>query len=151
MPLSWPPALASAALALLLLASPAAAHRAQAPSARWPAGSPGMDAARSIAAEHWGQAPCGGHVSVRWGVEPRRFNAITSWSSPIPATNDPQDNDRCRIVFNSTEAFSWPKFCTVVAHEYGHLLGLGHTADGPGVMSAIYRAPLPACAATPGP
>ena len=30
-------------------------------------------------------------------------------------------------------------------HEYGHLTGHQHSADGPDVMSPIYRAPLPAC------
>jgi hypothetical protein len=41
--------------------------------------------------------------------------------------------------------FDWAQFCTVLVHEYGHLTGHPHTADGDGVMSPIYRAPLPAC------
>jgi hypothetical protein len=41
--------------------------------------------------------------------------------------------------------YSWPKFCTVLVHEYGHLTGHPHTVDGADVMSPIYRAPLPAC------
>jgi hypothetical protein len=139
--------LALSALALLLSASSTAAASAD----QWTAGPAAMRTAKSIATATWGQAPCGGHVSVAWAPEPESVNGVASWNTPVPATGNPQDNTGCRIVFSSTERFTWPKFCTVVAHEYGHLLGRPHSADGPDLMSPVYRKPLPACAATPAP
>jgi dienelactone hydrolase len=134
-------------LSLLIAAAPAAARQAEpAPGVRWAAGSPALRRAQTIATAYWGRPACGGRVSMSWAAQAPSLNAVASWDSPLPATGDPRDNTNCRIVLNTGATFTWPKLCTVVAHEYGHLLGHVHGADGLGVMSPMYRAPLPACA-----
>jgi hypothetical protein len=137
-------------LALLSFGEGAAADEPPA-SIRFAVGSPGMLVAQDLARRTWGVDPCGGLVDVSWDVDDPSINARSYWANPESAYDDPQLNVQCRIVFNALLSFDWPKLCTVVVHEYGHLAGHPHTADGPDVMSPIYRAPLAACAAIPDP
>lgn len=117
------------------------------PATRFAVGSVGMTTAQEIARAHWGVDPCGGQVSVTWGVDEASINARSFWANPYSAYDHPELNIQCRIVFNAEMTYSWPKFCTVLVHEYGHLAGRPHGPDGPDVMSPVYRAPLPACTA----
>jgi hypothetical protein len=133
--------LAVALLVAAILAAPAAGAG---PAARFAPGSPAAIAAQRIAVAHWGVDPCGGDVAIRWRRAPRLVNAVAHWSIPVPDTGPAAHRD-CVIVFNPRETFAWPKFCTVIVHEYGHLLGLGHTADPGDVMAEVYRRPLRAC------
>jgi hypothetical protein len=142
--------LALSAFALFAMTSAAAADPAAPISVRWAAGTPAMQRAQAIATAHWGQSACGGSVTVRWAGLAPTINSVASWSSPLPATGDPTSSTDCDIVFNANGAFTWAKFCTVLAHEYGHLLGHGHSADGADLMSPVYHLPLPACTATRG-
>jgi hypothetical protein len=142
----------TAMLALSIALVPAALMTARAgyaddvpPATRFAVGSPAMLLAQSIARDHWGVDACGGQVQLAWGSDDRTVNARSYWANPVSAYGNPDLNVQCRIVFNADMAYSWPKFCTVVVHELGHLTGHEHTADGPDVMSPIYRAPLPAC------
>ncbi len=118
-----------------------------APAVRFAVGSPAMQAAQSIALANWGTDACGGQVDIQWGTDDPTINARSYWANPVSSYDDPADNVQCRIVLNAAMTFTWPKFCTVLVHEYGHLTGHPHTVDGPDVMSPIYRAPLPACTA----
>jgi hypothetical protein len=120
-------------------------------SSRYAVGSPGMLVAQEIARGTWGGEPCGGEVEVVWGSDEPLVNARSYWANPYSAYGRPELNTQCRVVFNAGLEFSWEKFCTVLVHEYGHLAGHPHGADGPDVMSPIYRAPLPACVAAPDP
>jgi hypothetical protein len=120
-------------------------------SAKYAVGSAGMVTAQNIAVANWGAAPCGGSVDVSWGQDDPTINARSYWANPKSAYDNPELNTQCRIVFNVSMTFTWEKFCTVLVHEYGHLSGKPHTADGPDLMSPIYRAPLPACSGTPDP
>jgi hypothetical protein len=115
------------------------------PATRFAVGSPAMQVAQSIAQANWGVSACGGQVDIQWGTDDPNINARSYWANPISSYDNPDLNVQCRIVLNSTMTFTWPKFCTVLVHEYGHLTGHQHSADGPDVMSPIYRAPLPAC------
>jgi hypothetical protein len=142
-----------ALLAALLVPALVATGRADdvPASVRYAVGSPAMLAAQSIAVANWGGSPCGGAIDISWGQDDPTINARSYWANPRSAYDDPQLNTGCRIVFNVSMAFTWEKFCTVLVHEYGHLSGRPHTADGPDLMSPIYRAALPACSGTPDP
>jgi hypothetical protein len=120
-------------------------------SVRYPVGSAGMVTAQSIAVQQWGATPCGGAIDISWGQDDPTINARSYWANPRSAYDNPDLNTGCRIVFNVSMTFTWEKFCTVLVHEYGHLSGKPHVADGPDLMSPIYRAPLPACSGTPDP
>lgn len=140
------------ASALSLVAAPAPSAAAVPPAAvRYAPGSPGMLVAQDIARRTWGMDPCGGQLDIAWVADDAAINARALWANPQSSYGAPELNEQCRIVFNTAASFGWARLCTVLVHEYGHLTGHPHTADGPDVMSPVYRAPLPACAATPDP
>lgn len=149
----WTAALAllsAAVIPMALVTTGAGAQAAEPPaSIRYAPGTPGMLAAQDIARRQWGVDPCNGQVAISWGTDEPTINARSYWANPRSAYDAPQLNVQCRIVLNTQLGFDWAKFCTVVVHEYGHLAGHPHVADGPDVMSPLYRAPLPACVATP--
>jgi hypothetical protein len=143
--------LLAAAVALALLApallTPAPSHGAVAqPAAAFAVGSEPFNRAVAIAEAQWGRRPCGGHVSYSWDVLPELTNGHATWLNPVAPYADPSLNRNCRIVFNAVASFDWPMFCTVVAHEMGHLLGLRHAEDPRSLMAPLYTAPLAACA-----
>jgi hypothetical protein len=139
-------ALTSAVVAgTLLAAAPPSQADDVAPAARFAAGSPAMQIAQAVAQANWGVNACAGQVTVEWGTDAANINARSYWANPLSSYDNPDLNVQCRIVFNGDMTYTWPKFCTVLVHEYGHLTGHPHTADGPDVMSPIYRAPLGAC------
>jgi hypothetical protein len=139
-------ALSAAMIAVAFLAVASSGQADDVPPAtRFAVGSPGMQIALGIAQANWGTQACNGQVSIEWGTDEPNINARSYWANPLSSYDNPAQNVQCRIVFNSTMTFSWPKFCTVFVHEYGHLTGHPHTVDGADVMSPIYRAPPPAC------
>ena len=115
------------------------------PATRFAVDSPAMATAQQIARAHWGVDACAGQVTISWGTDEASINARSYWANPYSAYDHPALNVQCRIVFNAQMSYSWAKFCTVLVHEYGHLVGRPHVADGADVMSPIYRAPLEAC------
>ncbi len=140
--------LLTAVCALLVLLAPAAAARAD----DGPVDPRGADvtAALGLAQQQWGIAACSGVVDVRWtAAADVDLNAVSSWSTTGDLRTAPQRTTNCVIALNPRASWDWPKLCTVLVHEAGHLLGHDH-AEG-GVMSAVYGAPLAACAATPEP
>ena len=112
----------------------------------FPAGGPSMALAREIAERHWGAPACSGEVEIAWAPLEAGTNATASWRNPTDAWNNAGENFDCRIDFNSQAAFDWPKFCTVMAHEVGHLLGRQHAGDPNDLMAPLYSDPLAACA-----
>ncbi len=131
-----------AALALLL--APAAARADAGPVA---VGGADLQTAVTVAQQHWGAVPCGGAVALSWSADADPLhNAAASWSNPVDLYSAPERNQACAIELNSNASWTWPKLCTVVAHEMGHLLGHQHSADPTDLMAPIYAAPLPACA-----
>jgi hypothetical protein len=121
------------------------------PARRFAADSRAMAVAESIARAYWGRDACGGHVTLEWMNLGRTTNARSLWRNAVDSYADPDRNTDCRIEFNERAEFDWPKFCTVVVHEYGHLTGHPHVPDPGDVMAAVYSTPLIECARTADP
>ncbi len=124
--------------------------RVDAPDRRWPVDGEAVRAAVRIAAEHWGGDPCGGAVTMTWTTLAAGTNATASWRNPTDAWHNPGENFDCRIELSAAAPYDWPKLCTVVVHELGHLRGHAHD-ETDHVMAAIYRGPHAACAQTAEP
>jgi hypothetical protein len=110
-----------------------------------------MAAAQQVAVAYWGATPCGGKVDVEWTDLASDTNAISSWTNPTSAYGNPSQNGDCLVRFNRLLAFDWPRFCTVLVHEFGHLDGHDHSPDPNDVMAAIYSGPISACGSSPVP
>lgn len=122
------------------------------PSAeRFPVGGPAMQAAIGVAAGYWGTNACNGDFTVTWEPMDRMTNATASWRNPTDAWNNPGENFDCEIRFNTEADYDWQKFCSVMAHEIGHLAGKDHTSDQRDVMSPVYSEPLGECVASAEP
>ena len=122
------------------------------PSAeRFPVGGPAMQAAIDVASGYWRAAPCNGDFTVAWEPMDRMTNATASWRNPTDAWNNPAENFDCEIRFNTEADYDWEKFCSVMAHEVGHLVGHDHSGDPRSLMSPLYSDPLGECVATAEP
>src|ERR1700712_3579110 len=116
-----------AALLLALCCAAASAPRAHAgeafPAARWPAAGSTVRTAMSLAAEHWGMSPCRGRVAIAWGALGAGTNAHSEWANAIDPWTQPSSNSDCSIALSLDTDWDWPKLCTVIVHEVGHLDG----------------------------
>lgn len=117
----------------------------QAPSQRFAVGSPAFNSARDIAQAHWGTSPCSGSVDIAWVSLDPDTNATAAWRNPTDAWNNPSQNFDCRIEFNANADYDWPKLCTVMTHEMGHLVGQPHDQNPGQLMSPIYTDPIGVC------
>ena len=122
-----------------------AAVAVPAPDVRFAVGSEAMNAARSQAERHWGRAACNGEVAVTWTQLDPVTNATASWRNPSDAWANSYENYDCQIELNADTDYDWPKLCTVMTHEIGHLVGLPHSDVSGDLMSPVYSKPLPAC------
>lgn len=129
----------------------ASASAAVAPDQQFAVGSADMAAAQQVAATYWGATACGGKVEIVWTDLPTDTNAISSWTNPTSAYDNPTQNGGCLVRFNRLLGFDWPRFCTVLVHEFGHLTGHDHSPDAHDVMAAYYGGPIAACEAAPAP
>jgi hypothetical protein len=152
-------AVLTALAVLAVAASPAAAATAAAPSpassadasVRYPVTGPVVQEALAVGGAYWGSAPCHGDVTPSWGDLPPRTNAEARWGNTEGRFDHPEFNVACEVVLNRDMAWDWPKLCTVVVHELGHLLGHDHAADADDVMYAFYVHPVAPCELTPEP
>lgn len=140
--------LPAALAAALIVATGAADARAASPAQAFPVGGAEFQKARAVATAHWGgKEACGGNVSISWVDLDPGTNATASWRNPTDAWANVDQNFDCRIDINTRSEYDFPKLCTVLAHELGHLLGNAHP-DTPGLlMSAYYSDPLGGCVA----
>jgi hypothetical protein len=133
--------------ALLALALLPAAARAddELPAVPVPAADALMTTAHQLAVNRWGMDPCGGQVTVTWAHMGAGINAQSRWMSTD--VHDPSTYSSCSITYNLDVDWDWPKLCTVVEHELGHLSGHDHVNDPHDVMSPYYVYPTAECAA----
>jgi hypothetical protein len=133
-------------LSLALAAAPAAAPAddAEPPPIPVPAADSLMATAHSLAVARWGMDACGGQVAMTWQHMGAGINARSQWMS-VDST-DPSTFSDCSITYNLDVDWDWPKLCTVVEHELGHLSGHNHVDDPHDVMSPYYVYAAPECA-----
>ena len=106
----------------------------------------------TIAKEHWGRSPaCVGGVGV---VDAEWLLGASAWAYASP--------DGCWIALNpdrypapeGSDPLAWrTAMCRVVAHEWGHLIGVPHSGDPAALMYPLVPVDvLPRCAtAAPAP
>jgi hypothetical protein len=136
-----------ACAALALVAVPAAAQAQDDPPAiPVPAADALMTTAHSFAVARWGTEPCGGQVTTTWSHMGSGINARSQWMSID--SHDPSTYSECSITYNLDIDWDWPKLCTVVEHELGHLSGHDHVDDPHNVMSPYYVYATPECEAS---
>jgi hypothetical protein len=114
---------------------------------RYPVGGAAMEQARAVALAHWGANPCNGEYTLSWTPLDFGTNATASWRNPTDAWANAGANFDCRIELSPQADFDYPKLCTVLTHELGHLLGHPHDPAPDQLMSAYYTTALPACRA----
>ena len=131
--------LVGALLAIAML--PAAAHAATAVPV--PASDALTTSAHALAVARWGVDPCGGQVTVTWAHMGAGINARSQWMSVD--VHDPSTYSQCSITYNLDIDWDWPKLCTVIEHELGHLAGHEHVDDPHNVMSPYYVFPTAEC------
>jgi hypothetical protein len=108
-------------------------------------GSPAWESAIGASVAHWGTMPCGGVVEYAWTDLPSGVIGYASWSRPSSAPSDPSRFSKCRVELDPDLDLGPGAFCTVLAHELGHLLGHDHVADPGDLMAEHLGEPLPAC------
>ena len=101
--------------------------------------------AHAFAVARWGIDPCGGQVAVSWAHMGDGINARSQWMSVD--IHDPSTYSQCSITYNLDIGWDWPKLCTVIEHELGHLAGHEHVNNPHDVMSPYYVFPAPECLA----
>jgi hypothetical protein len=138
-------ALLCAGLIALMLAPVARAD--DNPAARWPTGGSTLHLLLAMGTDHWGMTPCGGKVAIRWGSLDPSINAQSSWVNPVDDFAQPSRNTDCVVTLSVNTTWDWPKLCTVVIHEIGHLDGHDHVNDPTDIMYYSYVQPAPECAA----
>jgi hypothetical protein len=133
-----------ATLALVALPTAALADDGDPPAIPVPAADSLMATAHSLAVARWATEPCGGQVAMTWTHMGEGINARSQWMSID--VNDPSTYSECSITYNLDVDWDWPKLCTVVEHELGHLSGHDHVNDPHDVMSPYYVFAAPECA-----
>jgi hypothetical protein len=133
-----------ALLALVALPTAALADDGEPPAIPVPAADSLMATAHSLAVARWATDACGGQVAMSWAHMGQGINARSQWMSID--VDDPSTYSDCSITYNLDVDWDWPKLCTVVEHELGHLSGHDHVNDPHDVMSPYYVFPAPECA-----
>jgi hypothetical protein len=148
MTLSVPRLLLSFLIAIAILPAVARADSGL-PQLPVPASDALTTTAHALAVAHWGVDPCAGQVTVTWAHMGAGINARSTWMSYD--IHNPATYSQCAISYNLDVDWDWPKLCTVIEHELGHLAGHDHVNDPHDVMSPYYVYPTPECAAVGAP
>jgi matrixin len=136
---------------VLLVSGSAIAQTAGGPAERFPVWGTAVKTGEQLARGHWGMQACGGRVALSWRRLDPAVNATSRWWNPSSAYGDAAANTDCTTTLNANVDFDWPKLCTILVHEYGHLTGHPHSADPQDIMYPYYEGPVAECAATPEP
>jgi len=97
------------------------------------------------------------HPPVRYGTrDPHGVDLVETWTVARatwripPGSGNARDWFDCAITFNPQFRHhynTWPEFCSVMLHEYGHLVGREHSSNPRSVMyprpGVIHRACRP--------
>ena len=110
-----------------------------------PAPARALQAAQTFAQSHWGATPCAGRIAISWMTLRANTNAMSTWGNPVGQYADASSNTDCAIAFNVAASWDRAKLCSVVTHEYGHLLGHAHSSDPADTMYPYYLAPIAGC------
>ena len=121
------------------------------PEQQFAVGGAAMQAAEVVAHAYWNADACSGQVEVSWTDQDTTINAVSTWKNPTDGYNNPGQNFDCEVDFNRLLSYDWPRFCTVLVHEFGHLTGHQHSPDPNDVMAAYYNRPLQQCQDTADP
>jgi len=125
----YPKVLSLALAAALLAAAPAHANRQQT-TMLW--------AAMSAAERHWHAVPCGGQIAMGTAAAlPGGARGFASWD-PGPTNCRVTLQARYLRIASADPRATWPMFCYLITHEFGHLLGYGHSADPSDVMDPVF-------------
>lgn len=109
----------------------------------------GLSIALKKAYQLWHVAPCGGHYRVLFSLRPGNdqnagYAKFNTPAGPEQYTTDPSTWTGCALVLNAAEwtpdqvYMNWSTLCTIVMHEWGHLIGHVHSdepqfSNAPGV------------------
>jgi hypothetical protein len=118
-----------------------------------PPGDPGVERrvvdAFAVARDVWGPVCEDRGITVRWVTfdpKSRLGQRYRTWARTF--------GPDCLVEFNRTihddpswrsKVYSWPWFCTLVVHEYGHLIGRNHSTNPASVMYPVIQRVFPAC------
>ena len=121
------------------------------PDQQFAIGGTAMQVAEGVAKTYWNADACGGQVTVEWTDQSQTINAVSTWKNPTDGYNNPGQNFDCTVDFNRDLSYDWPRFCTVLVHEFGHLTGHQHSPDPNDVMAPYYNHPIAQCQAVADP
>ena len=127
---------------------PAAAQADRDQGVPVPASDALASSAHALAVARWGVEPCGGQGRRHLGPHGRRDQRALDVDERSTSTNR-RTYSQCSIAYNLDVDWDWPKLCTVIEHELGHLAGHEHVNDPHNVMSPYYVFPTPECAGAP--
>lgn len=88
--------------------------------------------AQAIALRYWDGTKCDG--TIRIVTRPLPYLTLAHATFMVTLSGG---YTNCAIVFNSRRWESFPRYCAVMVHEYGHLDGKHHSADPWSVMYPV--------------
>lgn len=135
----------------LLISVGVGASASAAQAGTYPVGSPVWNAAIAASEAHWGSMPCGGAVTYSWTDLPEGIVGYASWMQDSSAPQDASRFSDCRLDLAVSADLGPALFCTVMAHEIGHLHGHEHVDDPSNLMAPRLGKPLPGCKAAMAP
>jgi hypothetical protein len=111
----------------------------------YPVDSPAWQAAVGAGVAYWGSLPCGGEIAYEWTDLPNGILGHATWMQSSRAPADASLFTDCRIALDPDAELAPDDFCTVLAHELGHLHGHGHSADPADLMAPSQGEPIAQC------